>query len=102
MTTKRQAPANGYQPPISRPAIPHTDSTSEIRRHTSFMRSNQRHVLFISALVAAGALFGFFSAGAQQKPDQKAQQAQQKEDEPVAITERAKVEKKVEPVATTD
>ncbi len=66
------------------------------------MRSNQRHILFILALVSAGALFGFFGARAQQKPEQKAQQAQPKEDEPVAITERTKVEKKVEPAAITD
>jgi len=66
------------------------------------MRSNQRHILFILVLVSAGALFGFFGASAQQKPEQKAPPAQPKEDEPVAITERAKVEKKVEPVIITD
>jgi hypothetical protein len=66
------------------------------------MRSNQRHILLTLALISAGALFGFFGVGAQQQPEQKAQQAQQKEDEPVAVTERAKVEKKVEPVAITD
>lgn len=66
------------------------------------MRSNQHHIFFILALVTAGALFGFSGAGAQQKPEQKSSPAQQKEDEPVAITERAKVEKKIEPVVTTD
>jgi hypothetical protein len=66
------------------------------------MRNNQRHIFFILALVSGCALFGFSGAGAQQKPEQKAQQAQPKEDEPVAITERAKVEKSVEPVVITD
>ncbi len=72
------------------------------------MRNNQRS--FILALVSACALFGALVASAQQKPEQGGKQAQpatqqkgaqQKEDEPVAITERVKAENKVEAKATT-
>jgi hypothetical protein len=67
------------------------------------MRSSQRciHFILILALASAGALFAIFSANAQQKPGQKAPQAPPKEDEPVAVTEKAKVERKAEPDAIT-
>ena len=71
------------------------------------MRSNQRHVFFVFALVSLGALSAVFGVNAQKKsgqtPDQKEPQkpvqqpniqpARQGEDEPIAITERVKVEK---------
>ncbi|MGE0127445.1 MAG: choice-of-anchor tandem repeat NxxGxxAF-containing protein [Blastocatellales bacterium] len=82
------------------------------------MRSNQRHVFFVFALICFCALFGVFGATAQKKSEQAAKQGQapaqrpvgqkdaqqpvqQKDDEPVAITERVKVEKPVEVKAPT-
>ncbi len=65
------------------------------------MQSNQRHIFFVLALGFVCALFAAFGASAQQKSKPGGKQAQTaaqpKEDQPVAVTERAKVEKKAEP-----
>lgn len=71
------------------------------------MRSNQRHRFSVFTLILLCALLGVFAASAQQsqKPVQRKepqQPAQQRDDEPVAITEKAKVEKAPEIRAVTD
>src|SRR5262245_48663219 len=73
------------------------------------MRRNQRYMFFVFALASLCALFGVFAVGAQKKPEQTDKQgrtpvqqketqqpAQQKDDEPVAITERTRIEKPLE------
>src|SRR5262245_61084009 len=65
------------------------------------MRNNQRHVFSILALMCSCALWGIFSINAQQTPQQEQQKPTRtpikpaNDDEPVAITDRAKVEKKI-------
>ncbi len=69
------------------------------------MRNNQRHISFVLALILACALLSVFGASAQQKAGQGKQApspAQQKDDEPVAVTEKVAVEKKAEIRITTD
>jgi hypothetical protein len=69
------------------------------------MGKHQRQGILISALFSLSVLLAAFGAGAQQKtaqtrqaqPAQPQKEVQKKEDEPVAITERASVEKKMEP-----
>jgi hypothetical protein len=69
------------------------------------MRQKQYQIVFILALASACALLGIFAASAQQQSAQGSKQtqspAQQKEEEPVAITDRTKVEKAAEPKAIT-
>jgi len=76
------------------------------------MRSNQRHTFFIFALVSLCALLAAFGVNAQKKSEQAAGQkeasqpaqqkpAPQKDDEPIAITERVKVEKPADVKAAT-
>ena len=74
------------------------------------MRSKQRHTLYIFALISLSALLAVFGVSAQkkseqtggqketQKPAQQStgQKSQQSEDDPIAITERVKVEKAAE------
>src|SRR5215468_3359127 len=74
------------------------------------MRSNQRQMFYVFGLVSLSALLAVFGANAQKKSEQSANQketqkpaqqpnskpAQQSEDDPIAITERVKVEKPVE------
>lgn len=65
------------------------------------MRSNQRHKFFVFALTLLCALLGVFAASARQSQEpvrrkEPQQSAQQRDDEPVAITEKAKVEKSLE------
>jgi len=71
------------------------------------MRNNQRQAFYVFALLSLSAILAVFGAGAQQKPEQDAKQKetqkparqsnnqppQQGADDPVAITERAPVEK---------
>jgi hypothetical protein len=62
------------------------------------MQNFQRNVFFLGAVVCFGAL-GLMGAGAQQPVPQKPKSAG--DEEPVAVTERAKIEKKVEAGAVT-